>query len=85
LPPLPSPRRSLSTATTARAWESLTNVGQTPICAVRAEKALLGKPADEKNIQEASRIASEEAEQCSAKARFLSCSKALRWMHPIRP
>ena len=40
----------------------LTNVGVTPIRAVRAEKALLGKPADEKNIQEASRIASEEAE-----------------------
>ena len=40
----------------------LTNVGMTPIKAVRAEKALQGKPADEKNIQEAARIASEEAE-----------------------
>jgi aerobic carbon-monoxide dehydrogenase medium subunit len=40
----------------------LTNVGMTPIRASRAEKALLGKPADEKNIQEAARIAAEEAE-----------------------
>ncbi len=39
----------------------LTNVGATPIKATRAEKALQGKPADEKNIQEAARIASEEA------------------------
>ena len=40
----------------------LTNVGMTPIKAVRAEKALLGKPVDDKNIEEAARIASEEAE-----------------------
>jgi carbon-monoxide dehydrogenase medium subunit len=40
----------------------LTNVGITPIRASRAEKALQGKPADEKNIQEAARIAAEEAE-----------------------
>lgn len=40
----------------------LTNVGATPIKAVRAEKALQGKPADEKNIQEAARIAAEEAQ-----------------------
>jgi aerobic carbon-monoxide dehydrogenase medium subunit len=40
----------------------LTNVGETPIKATRAEKALQGKPADEKNIQEAARIASEEAQ-----------------------
>lgn len=40
----------------------LTNVGATPIRATRAEAALLGKPADEKNIQEAARIAAEEAE-----------------------
>jgi carbon-monoxide dehydrogenase medium subunit len=40
----------------------LTNMGMTPIKATRAEKALVGKPADEKNIQEAARIASEEAE-----------------------
>jgi len=40
----------------------LTNVGLTPIRASRAEKALLGKAADDKNIQEAARIAAEEAE-----------------------
>lgn len=40
----------------------LTNVGSTPIRATRAEKALQGKPADENNIQEAARIAAEEAE-----------------------
>ena len=40
----------------------LTNVGPTPIQATRAEKALQGKPADEKNILEAARIAAEEAE-----------------------
>ena len=40
----------------------LTNVGMTPIKAVRAEKALQGKPADPKNIEEAARIASEEAD-----------------------
>jgi len=39
----------------------LTNVGPTPIKASRAEKALLGKPAEQKNIEEAARIASEEA------------------------
>jgi len=40
----------------------LTNVGSTPIRASRAEKALQGKPANDANIQEAARIASEEAE-----------------------
>jgi len=40
----------------------LTNVGATPIRASRAEKALVGKPADETNILEAARIAAEEAE-----------------------
>ncbi len=40
----------------------LTNVGMTPIRASRAEKALQGKPVDEKNIQEAARIAAEESE-----------------------
>ncbi len=40
----------------------LTNVGATPIKATRAEKSLQGKAADEKAIQEAARIASEEAE-----------------------
>jgi len=40
----------------------LTNVGPTPIKASRAEKALQGKPADQKNIEEAARIASEEAQ-----------------------
>jgi aerobic carbon-monoxide dehydrogenase medium subunit len=40
----------------------LTNVGATPIRASRAEKALVGKAADETNILEAARIASEEAE-----------------------
>lgn len=46
----------------ARAGIGLTNVGQVPIKATRAEKALIGKAADEKTIQEASRIASTEAE-----------------------
>jgi carbon-monoxide dehydrogenase medium subunit len=40
----------------------LTNVGQTPIKAVRAEKALQGKAVDDKSIAEAARIASEEAD-----------------------
>ena len=40
----------------------LTNVGMTPIKATRAEQALQGKPADENNINDAARIASEEAE-----------------------
>ena len=40
----------------------LTNVGQTPIKAARAEAALRGKAADEENIQAAARIASEEAD-----------------------
>jgi carbon-monoxide dehydrogenase medium subunit len=40
----------------------LTNVGQTAIKATRAEQALQGKAADEKNILEAARIAAEEAE-----------------------
>ena len=45
-----------------RAGIGLTNVGQVPIKAARAEKALIGKPADEKTIQDAARIASTEAE-----------------------
>jgi carbon-monoxide dehydrogenase medium subunit len=45
-----------------RAGIALTNVGMTPIRATRAEKALQGKPADENNIQEAARLAAEEAE-----------------------
>ncbi|HSP16032.1 MAG TPA: xanthine dehydrogenase family protein subunit M [Thermoanaerobaculia bacterium] len=40
----------------------LTNVGQTPIRASRAEKALIGKAADDKWIAEAARIAAEECE-----------------------
>jgi aerobic carbon-monoxide dehydrogenase medium subunit len=40
----------------------LTNVGQTPIRASRAEKALIGKPADDKTIAEAAKIAAEECE-----------------------
>ena len=40
----------------------LTNVGLTPVKATRAEQALQGKAADENNIQEAARIAAEEAE-----------------------
>lgn len=40
----------------------LTNVGPMPIKASRAEAALIGKAADEKNIREAARIASEEAQ-----------------------
>lgn len=40
----------------------LTNVGATPIKASRAEKALEGKPATDANIDEAARIAAEEAE-----------------------
>lgn len=46
----------------ARAGIGLTNVGEVPIKATRAEKALIGRPADEKTIQEAARIASTEAE-----------------------
>ncbi|MGZ7032288.1 MAG: FAD binding domain-containing protein [Thermoanaerobaculia bacterium] len=45
-----------------RAGIGLTNVGQMPIKATRAEKALQGKPADDKNIEEAARIAATEAE-----------------------
>ncbi|HYS55806.1 MAG TPA: xanthine dehydrogenase family protein subunit M [Thermoanaerobaculia bacterium] len=48
--------------TVKRVGIGLTNVGPTPIKASRAEKALQGKPADEKNIKEAARIASEEAQ-----------------------
>jgi carbon-monoxide dehydrogenase medium subunit len=48
--------------TVKRVGIGLTNVGQTPIKATRAEKALQGRPADEKNIQEVARIASTEAE-----------------------
>ena len=40
----------------------LTNVGQMPIKATRAEEALRGKTVDENNIQAAARIASEEAD-----------------------
>ncbi|HEV8657596.1 MAG TPA: xanthine dehydrogenase family protein subunit M [Thermoanaerobaculia bacterium] len=53
---------TLEGETLKRVGIGLTNVGPTPIKASRAEKALQGKPADEKNIQEAARIASEEAE-----------------------
>jgi len=48
--------------TCKRVGIGLTNVGPTPIKATRAEKALEGKAAEEKNIQEAARIASEEAQ-----------------------
>jgi carbon-monoxide dehydrogenase medium subunit len=48
--------------TCQRVGIGLTNVGQTAIKATRAEKALQGKAADEKNILEAARIAAEEAE-----------------------
>lgn len=48
--------------TCQRVGIGLTNVGQTPIKAVRAEKALQGKAVDEKSIAEAARIAAEEAE-----------------------
>jgi aerobic carbon-monoxide dehydrogenase medium subunit len=48
--------------TVKRVGIGLTNVGQTPIKASRAEKALQGRPADDKNIDEAARIASEEAD-----------------------
>jgi carbon-monoxide dehydrogenase medium subunit len=40
----------------------LTNVGPMPIKASRAEKSLIGKPLDDKAIEEAARIASTEAE-----------------------
>ena len=40
----------------------LTNVGETPIRASKAEKALLGRAADEANIKEAARLAAEEAQ-----------------------
>ena len=40
----------------------LTNVGPMPIKAARAEKALIGKPAVESTIEEAARIAAEEAD-----------------------
>ena len=45
-----------------RAGIGLTNVGTTPIKAVRAEKAIVGRTADDKTIDEAARIASTEAE-----------------------
>ena len=48
--------------TCKRVGIGLTNVGVTPIRAARAEKALQGKAADDRNIQEAARIAAEEAE-----------------------
>ncbi len=48
--------------TIKRAGIGLTNVGPVPIKASRAEKALIGKSADEKSIAEAARIASEESE-----------------------
>lgn len=40
----------------------LTNVGPTPVKATRAEKALAGRNADDKTIEEAARIASTEAD-----------------------
>lgn len=40
----------------------LTNVGQTPIKATRAEQSLLRKPLDEKAIQEAARLAAQQSE-----------------------
>ena len=40
----------------------LTNVGQTPIRAVKAEKSLQGRVVDDKSIEEAARIASTEGE-----------------------
>jgi len=40
----------------------LTNVGQTPIRAVKAEKSLQGRVVDDKSIEEAARIAATEAE-----------------------
>ncbi len=46
----------------ARAGIGLTNVGQTPIKATRAEKALVGKNADDKTVDDAARIASNECE-----------------------
>ena len=45
-----------------RAGVALTNVGQTPIRASKAEKALVGQPVSDKTIEEAARIASTEAE-----------------------
>ncbi len=48
--------------TCKRAGIALTNVGQTPIKAVRAEKAIVGKAMNDKAIEEAARIAAEEAE-----------------------
>jgi aerobic carbon-monoxide dehydrogenase medium subunit len=48
--------------TIRRAGIGLTNVGTTPIKATRAEKALVGKTADEKTIEEAARLASTEAD-----------------------
>ena len=45
-----------------RAGIALTNVGQTPIRASKAEKALVGQPVNDKTIEEAARIASTEAE-----------------------
>ena len=48
--------------TCTRAGIGLTNVGVTPIKAVRAEQALQGRVLDDTAIEEAARIASEEAE-----------------------
>lgn len=45
-----------------RAGIGLTNVGQTPIKATRAEQSLLRKPLDEKAIQEAARLAAQQSE-----------------------
>lgn len=48
--------------TCTRAGIGLTNVGMTPIKAVRAEQALVGRTLDATSIDEAARIAAEEAE-----------------------
>ncbi len=47
--------------TCQRVGIGLTNVGETPIKATRAEQILQGKAIDDKNIQEAARVAAEEA------------------------
>lgn len=46
----------------ARAGVGLTNVGPTPIKAVRTEAFLAGKPLDDATIREAGRLAAEEAQ-----------------------
>jgi aerobic carbon-monoxide dehydrogenase medium subunit len=49
-------------ATCARAGIGLTNVGSTPIQAVRTEALLQGRPLDEPAIQEAARLAAEASQ-----------------------